>query len=342
MMLDLALAPPNENDGGTRAQFLSMLGREDLFEQPARESCAPLSRNGVAVDPVEEIARRAAGARVVIINEAHERPQHRAFIADVAEHLRRDGFTIYAAETFLPAVREQRQWPSVRDGTYSREPTFGALMRRARAVGYTFAEYEDLSELQDGASQDEQIAWREATQARNIQRILNENPSARLLVHVGHAHLLERPDHAGRVWMAQRLKETTGIDPLTIDQTRYAAPGDHFLFCDPAQISSPSVDIRISSPDLVFEHDRPAWRIHRGQQPAPIPAKLLSDDENVIVEARQWDEPDDAVPVDRVLVQPRETMVLLLAPGRYRVASWSRTSGWSQAVEINVLRSATE
>lgn len=334
-VLETALAPPRDEDGGMRAQYLSMLGREDLFEEDADPRvCAPLAAgNDTALDPVEEIARRAAGARVVIVNEAHDRPQHRAFIADVASRLRTDGFSIYAAETFLPAAREDRDWPSLRDGFYSVEPVFGMLLRRARAEGYSFAEYD--SWIPGDATPEEQIAWRETMQARNLQRILDDNPNARILIHVGYAHLLEQLDRQGREWMARRLKEATGIDPLTVD-TLSTAPGEAFVFCDPAQTPSTHVDIRIGSPPLTFERGRPAWRQRAGQRTIAVPRELLTSAPYTIVEARIASEPDEAVPVDRLLLRAGETLPLLLAPGRYRIESWTQESGWSAPVELSV------
>jgi hypothetical protein len=331
MFLDLALSEAAENDGGTRAQFLALLGREDLFAQPSRHAC-PAHQ----VDPVEEIVRQSLGRRLVIINEAHEQPQHRAFIAQVAAALRREGFSIYAAETLLPLAREERAWPSADDGTYSREPIFGALLRDVRALGYRLFEYEDLSTFDESLTQAESIARREATQARNVQRILENNPEARVLLHVGHAHLLEQPDAQGNVWMAQRLKQATGIDPLTIDLTRYASANSDFAMCDPVHTPSTNVDIRVASPAVSFENGRPAWRQHAGHEVTPIPARLVNPRHVTIIEARLWDEPDDAVPVDRVLLHPGETLPLLLPPGRYRVESWTQGAGWSAPVEISV------
>lgn len=335
-VLEVALAPPSEDDGGMRAQYLSMLGREDLVERTTPRTCAPLARNGAAVDPVEEIARRAPGVRVVIVNEDHSRPQHRAFIEAVALRLHQDGFSIYAAETFLPAVQEQHSWPTLSDGFYATEPVFGMLLRRARAAGYTFVAYEDLSGLREGATQQEQIAWREAMQARNIQRILEADPDARLFIHVGFAHLLERPDGRGNIWMAQRLKQATGIDPLTIHQTGYASGETQFTFCDPAQTPSLSVDYLVGSPEVTFENGRPSWRQRAGQRPVAVPPVLLSPTLNTIVEARPAREPDEAVPVDRLLLRPGEMLPLLLAPGRYRVESWTQASGYSPPVAIDV------
>jgi len=46
---------------------------------------------------------------------------------------------------------------------------------------------------------------------------------------------------------------------------------------------------------------------------------LRPTDEPLVIEAFAWGEPFDAVPVDRVFVEPNEATTLLLPPGRYRV-----------------------
>ena len=136
--------------------------------------------------------------------------------------------------------------------------------------------------------------------------------------------------------MAQRLKEATGIDPLTIDQASYASGGAQFTFCDPAQTPSLSVDFRVGSPDETFENGRPSWRQRAGQRPVPVPGALLHSTLSTIFEARLATEPDEAAPVDRLLLRPGETLPLLLAPGRYRVESWTQEHGHSPPLEVNV------
>lgn len=340
--LERALAPPSDNDGGVRAQLLAMLGREDLFEHPQkwRGVCAPLMRNGVAVDPRDEIARRAAAAQIVIINEAHDSPQDRAFIADIAQRLRPIGFSVYAAETLSErAMEPERTWPRLDDGYFTYDPMFGALLRQARTLGYRIVAYEYYVSSEEAPSMEERMTRREEGQTRNlVTRIFEPEPQARVLIHVGYNHVMEREEDEfpSGVMMAQRLKATTGIDPLTIDMTRDAAAGDDFVFCDPDQAPARSVDIRLGTPAVTFEHGRPAWRMRAGQRPTAVPAALLHPGENTVVEARIASEPDEAVPVDRILLRPGETLPLLLAPGRYRVESWTQAGGWSAPVELSV------
>ena len=61
-----------------------------------------------------------------------------------------------------------------------------------------------------------------------MRAIFNDDPDAKVFIHVGHSHVAERPipDENGMRWMAARLKEATGIDPLTISLTDCVASGD--------------------------------------------------------------------------------------------------------------------
>lgn len=314
-----------------RTQFLAMAGREDLTTRPTRE--CPVR----AGDPLDEITRRAAQAQIVIINEAHYAPQHRAFIAQVAARLRPLGYDIFAAETFDETALTPRDhdWPLLNDGFYSREPVFGALLRQARALGYRFVAYEARTRAPDDASPAESIAHREAIQAQNlIDRVLSENPNARVLVHVGHGHLRERPDQSGNEWMALRLKNLTGIDPLTIEQTWHTTSGEDFVLCDVD--AGGAADIIIGAPELRFAHGRPLWRQREGARIVQTPRPFAPAREKTIIEARHANEPDEAVPADRLYLRPGDDVPLLLTPGRYRIEAWTQEHGWSAPVEIGI------
>src|SRR5690606_576871 len=68
---------------------------------------------------------------------------------------------------------------------------------------------------------------REIDQANNIARVLAANPQAKMLIHCGFDHVIEGTPN-NRSWekaMAGRLKDLTGIDPLTIDQVTYSERG---------------------------------------------------------------------------------------------------------------------
>ena len=344
-VINQLLIPPPEGNadlGGAHAQALAFVGREDLaWTIPRvrdRPVCPPLMRDGIPIDPLEEIVSRAADAQIVIINEAHYDPHHRAYIARLADRLRPLGFSIYAAETLSTTAMEHTEtWPRLADGYYSREPIFGALLRRVRESGYRLVAYEHIVR-DENATPAESMLRREQGQAENLRsRILDSEPDARVLIHVGHGHVREHRDHETfGPSMTRLLKQMTGIDPLTIDQTRHAAPGASFVVCDPAAIEDAAVDIHVGSPNPTIERFRPTWRRLAGHREVELPRALATISEPTIVEARVADEPDEAVPVDRVLIRPGEDLRLLLPPGVFRVEAWTSSSGWSRPMRVTV------
>jgi hypothetical protein len=55
------------------------------------------------VAALDALAWAASDAQVVMINEAHHVPRHRAFILALLQRLRRQGFTYFDAETLYAA-----------------------------------------------------------------------------------------------------------------------------------------------------------------------------------------------------------------------------------------------
>lgn len=325
--------------GSVYMQLLTMVGREDLnarvTDWPVRAlPCTEPQQIGK--DVLAEIQDRALQTRVVIINEAHDQPHHRHFIRQVATSLWESGYRVYAAETFSPFIEKSQLVPYTRinDGYYSNEPVFGALVREVKRLGYRLAPYEHSESASDTSlSQHERAMIREEGQAENLARIvagLGENE--RLLVHVGYSHAAEVPiwsfGEKNLAWMAVRFKEKTGIDPLTIDQTTCISGQDSIqVFKDAGRTLPGQFDIQIAHPAIEFEEGRPIWRQKLGAKPVDIPQLLLDPDARVIVEARPHGEPLDAVPSDRVLLWPGETLPLLLAPGTYDIVSFREGGG---------------
>jgi hypothetical protein len=344
-------APSGKVPSGMYRQFLSMLGREDMFANktdptfPRRPPvCTPETEGGAARDAVEAVVARAQGQRLVIINEAHDEPLSRAFIMDVMLALHRTGVSILAAETFFRKIEAQGpRYPKLSDGFYSMEPAYGEIIRRARIKNMLFIPYETEVYGPDGAPVSEQIAVREAGQTRNLmERLIKPYPNARAFIFVGHSHVFEAPDVIdGRetVWMAARLKRESGIDPLTIDVTKYLSPIERPVLCASASrpgASAPLTDLAVGLPALTLRDGRPAWRQARGQKPIAVPKSLRAKERWTIIEARHAFEPDEAVPVDRLLLGPGEKLPLLLPTGEFRIDAWSREAGWTKAETVVV------
>jgi hypothetical protein len=141
-----------EKDSGTaqmEATIRSFVGdeagvrklMEPVLEQADKAEGGPggyLPDGAEPADAVNAIVEQARNHQVVIVNEAHHVPRHRAFIAELARRLRDEGFSYYAAEGFGPATAElaERGYPDLTTGFYIREPVFGELVREVLELGY--------------------------------------------------------------------------------------------------------------------------------------------------------------------------------------------------------------
>jgi hypothetical protein len=293
----------------------------------------------VPVDAVRALVVAIGASRVVMVNEAHHVPQHRALTLDLLRALRSRGFTHFAAETLheSDALLDRRGYPTPQTGTYVDEPLYGDLVRVAIRLGYRLVPYE--------ARYVGHAAGRELEQATNLaERVLRAEPGARLLVHAGYAHVSKAPTPAGARPMALRLRELTGIDPFTIDQTEmteHSAPEyEHPLYrrvMDRGVLAGPTVfaaadgapwsrdraayDATVFHPRTRYVHGRPTWLLADGARaPYPLPPGVCGRAERCLVEARAAREGDDAVPVDRVEVTAGSAPpALALPPGDYRL-----------------------
>lgn len=305
-------------------------------------------------DAIDEIVRRARDTRIVIVNEAHDSPRDRAFVLRVARALRPLSFSVLAAETFRnepgvggkpTAVERLIADGFVRRGTgfYTRDPVFAGYVREALRLGYRPLAYEQSSKQRrpnDG------IPEREQAEADNLAAFLAANPTAKILVHVGYSHVAEAPIDGGRhgkiAWMASRLKHMTGIDPLTIDQTGLSeiVPGaraawtlaaarigdrDAVLFAGKQPLVlgqyAGAVDLQVVHPRRAYRDGRPTWLTTLGGTSVAVPAKLLPTSGRRLIQAYAAGAPDDAVPLDQVLVEAGKPVpMLMLPPGPVRFA----------------------
>lgn len=158
------------------------------------------------------ILAKTKNSQVVMINEAHEKPQHRVFTASLLEDLYQQGFRYLAMETLSPFPNASLRQVNMLLGHYTCEPLAGELVRKALELGYTLVAYEDSSATHT-------VNQREYTQAQKIYQILEKEPKAKILVHAGQGHVEEGAGSDGRIPMAAYFKIIAGIDPLTIDQT---------------------------------------------------------------------------------------------------------------------------
>jgi hypothetical protein len=331
-------------------QFASAVGDEvRALQRAGRDSGETLSAEAIAAPALASIVEAARDRQIVFLNEAHNASRHRSFLAALLRALRPLGFTHLAAETFAnfdpKAIAALGPGSAItpRTGPYLWDPVFAEAVREALELGYRLVPYETTGRIAPDASRDHRIAAREEAQALNfIANGLKAAPAGRFLVYVGYSHLREAPDREGHVWFAKRLKEKTGIDPLTIEQSFTGSFGPHgqdraltravlerfqptapILVRDGAAwlgAEEAGADMAVFHPSLPDVRGRPGWlaadpmrRFHAVAIPAATPRPLL-------VQALHSGDPDNAIPADHVLAPAgaREA-ALLLRPGRYRL-----------------------
>jgi hypothetical protein len=292
-------------------------------------------------DAVESVTRLARGSRLVMINEAHHVPQHRAFAVQMLYALRKAGYTHFAAETLATGDAElsARGFPVTRTGFYSSEPLYGDLIRTALRLGYRVVAYESTGHRN--------AEEREEFQARNLlEQTFRLDPAAKVYVFAGHGHIDEfRPPNAMKT-LAQRLSAATGINPLTVDQTRMSersAPQYEFPAyrhaIDRVQIDKPFVllagtgapwsdrpewnDVVVFSPRTRYEQGRPQWLALGGKRHAlKLASDICGDREQCLVSARHAKETVDAIPVDQLAITSASAPVqrLMLPRGKFTVS----------------------
>jgi hypothetical protein len=309
-----------------------------------KRDCASTDFQLLSDDPIEEIAARARGRRVVLLNEDHAEPLHRAFASALLSRLARDGFQYFLAETFSPSIELRRTASelSTEDGIYIREPAFAALARKALASGYILGAYEDTSTPPfDAKTPEDKIAWREVRQAQNIAEKMRQNPSGRFVVLVGHAHGNELSREPR--WMAFYLAGLTGVDPLTIAQTTCVtmhsgkASSLGYVLGAPTTAMAerqPGYDLYVFEPQQIFRGSRPQWFFSDGRASVAVPLKPyvgLAE-----VEARPCDWSDSTIALDRVLMRPGQSDFLALAPGSYCLKMTNEKGQVVRRAKVNV------
>jgi hypothetical protein len=163
-------------------------------------------------DAKRYILEKSKSQKVVMINESHNKPLHRAFTASLLEEFYTLGFRYLAMETLNEFPNASLRQVNVLTGHYICEPIGGELVRKAISLGFTLIAYED-------SNYNHTVNQREYTQAENIYKVLIKDPTAKILVHAGDKHIEEGAASEDRIPMAAYFKIVSGIDPLTIDQT---------------------------------------------------------------------------------------------------------------------------
>lgn len=338
--------PTNPNALGWWNQMTAAAGREDLladlqgiYDDPSGTVCSDL-RGTNAIDAIANVASEYS---VVIINEHHAMPSHRAFIRDVLVRLRAEGFTHYAAETLSPQGALNTEYTTTGDGWYTTEPLMARLLNDVRNLGYTQIAYEQTAEQRapEDADTQTQIETRENAQVTNLQTaIFDKAPDTKIVIHVGHSHVAEKPVH-GTEWMAARLKKAIGLDPITISLTACSSDSAQTIL-GTAAISSDGesktifTDYVVGLPQTNFQNNRPSYRAHIGDKAVPVPTSMLPKSQALMIEARPVGAELDQEPVERLYLAPDENIPLMLPVGKWSLISFGEDGEILSSEEVSV------
>lgn len=299
-----------------------------------------------------EIIDRAKRTRIVILDEDHLVPRDRLFGLEVARALRPLGYRVLAAEALTrdrdDALSREKMnkltsdgYVRLSSGYYLNDPVFADFLRQAIAMGYRLVSYESAG-FTDEKTPEARSSRREQEQAENIlHRALVADPLAKVLIYCGRHHAakaeINDPKVSERLWMAMRLKQLTGIDALVIDQvelgempsdrqdadlysiaSRKAKAGSVVLMnqSKPLVVGllSGGVDLQVVHPRTTIVYGRPAWLMKLGRKPVRIPTALLPRRGTRLIQVFLAGEPQDAVPIDQVLVSAGRTPPELMLP----------------------------
>lgn len=336
----LALMSSRVGDEKRAHEIMSFISH-GTARAPKGEGAEPFPADFKVVGAIDAIVERAMTRTIVVINESHHQPVHRAFAQRVAVELRKLGYRYLAVEA-LTNSDSIHPITAIEQGTgfYVGEPVFADFLRTAIAAGYELVPYESLPDPKSPPSA--QLAARESGQARNIfERTLAKDPDAKVLVHAGYGHIRKsREAGQARRMMASYLAEIAGAEPLSIDQTslmetplvhpRLAAYDQlvqKFGIENPVVPTTSAgaplirghyvgaVDIQVAHPPDGNYEGRPAWyRTLLNRRSVEVPPDLWSRSKRRLVQVFRAGDDPFAVPVDMLLLTPGKPSRRLMVP----------------------------
>jgi len=297
------------------------------------------------INAFDYLADKLKEERVVIISEAHHKPQHRVFTRKLLKDLKKAGFTHFGLETLTPSYGDTTQFLMDTElaergfplcgpltGFYTREPQMANLVRTAIQFDFELFAYENTNRKVE----------RDLQQALNIQKYLKAHPEAKIVIHCGWYHAIESsfPKRKKDFYMAYHLKRLTGIDPLTIYQDALSekylleeSPFYKMIASDEISIIEKQdgtifngvdernhFDVLIYHPKTKFIKNRPHWLLEiDDNQLVPIPKEYrIQLDYPVIVKAFSKQENENATPIDIIeLTSVKDDTELILPKGNY-------------------------
>ena len=264
-----------------------------------------------------KIAEIAKENQVIMLNEDHYYPKHRLFAMELLETLKANGYNYLSLEGFNSKSSEKESTPNYKNGIYTDEPYFAHFIRKAIALGFAVSGHENFDKGVD----------RELGQAKNVIKILEKDPKAKIFVYVGHGHLEKAGTKEKR--LGGYFKELSGINPITINQTVICADTKQELILVPRKYFTDTTKVKSSADYFLVNNLKPSLKIVYPKadfKKAIVKDRKFSDYKNkeVLVEIVDFKEFDLmknlAIPIESFLMIPKnETINFELPIGKYHI-----------------------
>jgi hypothetical protein len=304
------------------------------------------------VNAREYIIERSKNEQIIIINEAHTNSNHRTFTHSLLQGLYDNGYRYLGLEALFDTIINERKYPIIESGYYTKEPEFGNLIYAALNIGFTLFGYDNFEH--NGKE-------REIAQARNIVNFIEQNPHGKVLIHCGHDHVIKGTPK-NPTWekaMAGRLKEYTQINPFTIEQTQFAEKSERkynhpyiamvnkefpVVLIDKngnlfnGEKSNDQVDIRIIHPETQYVGNRPNWLLSVGNRKEyHIESTKITQYPLLVLAYRKNEFENNGVPADIIEVFENENIPsLILDKGNYEIIMKDRDYNIINRYEIKI------
>jgi uncharacterized iron-regulated protein len=164
------------------------------------------------VNALTAISQLTKDKQLVMINEAHHRPEHRIFTTQLLKELHKQGFSYIALEglNMRDSLIEKRGYPNNKSGIYIQNISYANLIRTAMNLDMTVISYDTYASNSN---------LRDSLQAINIYaQTFAKDPTAKVIIHAGYGHIGKKEFDTVRP-MGVVLSNKTKIEPFVIDQT---------------------------------------------------------------------------------------------------------------------------
>lgn len=262
----LATAPlKSEGENSAKFQFLSTVNSfmtnnkkyDSLiggYEKKRKEEFSPLMVGLSKKDEIfkdnalfDKLFQLAKDNKVIMLNEDHYYPKHRLFAMELLVTLKANGYNYLSLEGFNVST-ENEYTPNYNNGLYTSEPYFAHFIRKAKLLGFTVLGHENVDKSSE----------REIGQAKNILKILDKDPNAKIFVYVGHSHLEKKSEN--KKWMAEYFKELSGINPVTINQAEICAEIEQELILIPRKYLNDTTKTKSSADYFLINNLKPSLK----------------------------------------------------------------------------------